>query len=160
VLDLFENRRTASTVAGISDDMLGAYTRGESKPSFQVLARIARAKGVSLDWLASGEGEMMLSQRSSLSERLSEMAGRHRDQSAPRPHAKPQVDNASANIDAEYLRAIIEAVELYLERTDRTLNPAAKAEMIAFIYEKIPRPNPGREPIDSDAVAKLLKLVG
>ncbi|KAG0165745.1 hypothetical protein DFQ28_010009 [Apophysomyces sp. BC1034] len=48
-------RSAAASVAGVSDDMLRRYVRGDSKPTFEVIAKLARAAGVSLDWIASGE---------------------------------------------------------------------------------------------------------
>ena len=58
VLDCFPNRRTASTIAGISVDQLHAYVKGRNAPPFIVVARLAMAARVSLDWLASGQGAM------------------------------------------------------------------------------------------------------
>lgn len=50
-------RSAAASVAGVSDDMLRRYIRGDSKPTFEVIANLARAAGVSLDWVASGDGD-------------------------------------------------------------------------------------------------------
>ncbi|MDN8035390.1 helix-turn-helix transcriptional regulator [Burkholderia vietnamiensis] len=50
-------RGAAAAVAGVSDDMLRRYIRGDSKPTFEVMAKLARAAGVSLDWVATGEGD-------------------------------------------------------------------------------------------------------
>lgn len=63
LLDLFPTRRMAATVAGISTDQLTRYAQGRSSPPFEVLARLARDRAVSLDWLASGSGEMRLDRR-------------------------------------------------------------------------------------------------
>ncbi|WP_063812497.1 XRE family transcriptional regulator [Burkholderia cepacia] len=49
-------RGAAAAVAGVSDDMLRRYIRGDSKPTFEVIAKLARAAGVSLDWVATGDG--------------------------------------------------------------------------------------------------------
>lgn len=48
-------RAAAAAVAGVSDDMLRRYVRGDSKPTFDVIAKLAHAAGVSLDWIARGE---------------------------------------------------------------------------------------------------------
>lgn len=58
VLSLFSDRKIASEVSGKSADMLWAYTKGRNSPPFDVLARLALAKGVDLNWLATGKGEM------------------------------------------------------------------------------------------------------
>ncbi len=57
LLDQFETRAVAAEVAGVTPEHLASYIAGRAKPPFELIARLARAKGVSLDWLASGEGE-------------------------------------------------------------------------------------------------------
>jgi phage repressor protein C with HTH and peptisase S24 domain len=56
LLSLFENRQEAADIAGVTPEHLASYIRGSAKPPFELLNRLASAKGVSLDWLASGEG--------------------------------------------------------------------------------------------------------
>ena len=63
LLDLYPDRRAAAEVAGKSVDMLTSYMRGRVAPSFDALTRLAEAKGVSLDWLASGNGAMLIRDR-------------------------------------------------------------------------------------------------
>lgn len=55
---LYRTKKEAADTADISPDQLARYIKGQSAASFGVLARIAAAKGVSLDWLATGEGAM------------------------------------------------------------------------------------------------------
>lgn len=62
LVDLFENRDKAAEVAGRSTDALNRWMKGETEPTFSALARMASRKGVSLEWLASGSGEMTLSE--------------------------------------------------------------------------------------------------
>lgn len=45
-------------VQGASAQFLGGLRPGEGMPAFNSLALLASAKGVSLDWIASGKGEM------------------------------------------------------------------------------------------------------
>ncbi|SBV90485.1 putative Phage repressor [uncultured Alphaproteobacteria bacterium] len=45
-------------MAGVSPDQLARYIKGQSSPPFEVLAKLAIAKGVSLDWVATGTGAM------------------------------------------------------------------------------------------------------
>lgn len=54
VCRMIGGRADAAAVAGVSDDMLRRYIRGESKPSFDVVVKLARAAGVSVDWVADG----------------------------------------------------------------------------------------------------------
>lgn len=56
LLDLYETRVEAGEVAGVTPEHLPAYIAGRAKPRFDAIARLAQAKGVSLDWLATGEG--------------------------------------------------------------------------------------------------------
>ncbi|AOJ10572.1 LexA family transcriptional regulator [Burkholderia mayonis] len=48
------DREAAASVAGVSSVMLRRYIKGESKPPFEVIANLAKAVGVSLDWVAFG----------------------------------------------------------------------------------------------------------
>lgn len=57
VVRLFRSRTEAAIAAGISTDQLARYEKGAA-PSFPPLAKLAIAKGVSLDWLATGAGSM------------------------------------------------------------------------------------------------------
>jgi phage repressor protein C with HTH and peptisase S24 domain len=56
--DRFESRKNAAEIAGVSTDQLKLYLDGKSKPPFEVVARLARHKGVTLDWVATGHGPM------------------------------------------------------------------------------------------------------
>lgn len=56
LLDLYETRVEAGEVAGVTPEHLPAYIAGRAKPRFEAIARLAAAKDVSLDWLATGEG--------------------------------------------------------------------------------------------------------
>jgi transcriptional regulator with XRE-family HTH domain len=58
VAQLYEGRKSAADAGGFSIDQLARYMRGENEPSFSRLARMALAKGVRLEWLATGEGPM------------------------------------------------------------------------------------------------------
>lgn len=57
--DLLGTRQRAAEIAGISTDQLLNQVREKAKPGFAQLVRLAAAADVSLDWLATGEGEMM-----------------------------------------------------------------------------------------------------
>ena len=56
LLDQFANRVEAAEVAGVTPEHLASYIAGRAKPPFELVARLAAAKTVSLDWLASGDG--------------------------------------------------------------------------------------------------------
>ncbi len=58
LVGLFPTRRAAAAAGGISVDQVGRYMVGVNAAPFPVLARLAAAQGVSLDWLATGRGPM------------------------------------------------------------------------------------------------------
>lgn len=58
VADRYETRTEAAAAAGVSVISLRRYIAEEQAPPFQVLAKLAMKKGISLEWLATGEGEM------------------------------------------------------------------------------------------------------
>jgi SOS-response transcriptional repressor LexA len=60
LLDQFDSRTEAANIARVVPDQLARYVRGMSKPPLEVIARLAEAKGVSLDWLWKGEGPRSL----------------------------------------------------------------------------------------------------
>jgi phage repressor protein C with HTH and peptisase S24 domain len=53
----FQTRADAAEVAAVSKSTLQRWIEGGSDPSFEGLAKLARHTGVSLDWLATGQGE-------------------------------------------------------------------------------------------------------
>jgi transcriptional regulator with XRE-family HTH domain len=56
VCAIIGNQMQAAIVAGVSISTLQRYIRGEVDPSLEGMVRIARQAGISLDWLATGEG--------------------------------------------------------------------------------------------------------
>ena len=62
LLDLFDSRQKASLISGRSTDQLAKYMAGNAEPPLLPLARLCQEKGVSLDWLATGEGGMYATQ--------------------------------------------------------------------------------------------------
>jgi hypothetical protein len=56
LLDQFETRKEAGKVARITAEYLPSYIKAKANPRFASIARLAAAKNVSLDWLASGTG--------------------------------------------------------------------------------------------------------
>lgn len=52
-----ESARTVSLLAGLSEGYLGQVERGRmAVPAFGAVVRLAKVYGVSLDWLAEGDG--------------------------------------------------------------------------------------------------------
>src|SRR5689334_23176475 len=60
IADLYESRKLAAGAAGISTDQLQRYITGDGVVSFEAVSRMSGPKGASIDWVATGEGKMML----------------------------------------------------------------------------------------------------
>ncbi|ASJ26246.1 LexA family transcriptional regulator [Laribacter hongkongensis] len=60
IVDLYDTKSAAAAAAGVSTLSLRRYISDEQTPSFLALAGLAKAKGVSLEWLATGVGAMFL----------------------------------------------------------------------------------------------------
>ncbi|QMV62818.1 helix-turn-helix transcriptional regulator [Pseudomonas berkeleyensis] len=58
IADLFDSRKQAASTAGVAVSTLQRWLAEEGMPAFDSLARLAMAKGASLDWIATGEGDM------------------------------------------------------------------------------------------------------
>lgn len=63
VADLYPSRKVAAEVAGKSVDMLAAYLKGRIDPPLGAVQRLCADKGISVDWLLTGEGPMMVADR-------------------------------------------------------------------------------------------------
>lgn len=90
---------------------LGTYKKYEGDdraPGSEALAGL-RKLGASIDWLVTGEGQMLL-----------------KDLQTPPPA-----------VDARILRLVIEGVEEKLARSHKRLTAARKAQLIVLIYEHV-----------------------
>lgn len=58
VVGLFGTKRAAAKVIGRTDETLASYLGAVTRAPFGAVAKLAQAKGVSLDWLWTGEGPM------------------------------------------------------------------------------------------------------
>lgn len=60
VANLYDSRKQAAEAANVAMSSLMRWISGEGMPAFNSLALLAAAKGVSLDWVATGEGDMLI----------------------------------------------------------------------------------------------------
>lgn len=58
-INLFQTKKEAADTLGVSTDQLARYLKEIASPPLNVLARLAQAKNVRLDWLATGVGPML-----------------------------------------------------------------------------------------------------
>lgn len=119
VIDLYDLKVEAARAAKTTGEMLSRYTKGAHKLPFRVAAMLARAKGVSLDWLATGEGPMMLKER-----------------------AAPPGDSDAGRLDPldEVLLAnVVEGLELFAAAEDLELEPGEKARLVVLLHRMLAR---------------------
>lgn len=58
VVELYKTQGEAAGLVGYSDDAVRNWLSGRSVPQFDVIASLALKRGVSLEWLATGLGDM------------------------------------------------------------------------------------------------------
>lgn len=59
VADMYANRNAAALAAGCSKQSLDKYMKGEQSPTLKTMHLLTSGVGVSLDWLATGDGQML-----------------------------------------------------------------------------------------------------
>lgn len=119
--------------AAIPRRTLETYLAGNAEPKLRRAARIARAAGVRLEWLATGEGPMRVTE-----------AG---EQAAGYKRVAP--------LDAGALQDVVQVVEEFLQERGLVLEPSKKAELLVLIYEDV-REHEGK--VDRARVIRLVKL--
>jgi len=106
VVEMIGSNGLAAEAAGVSVSTLQRYIRGEVSAPFVALAGIARRSGVSLDWLATGEGQREHRQGG---EATGESAAGGR---RPMPPCREQEDEEDgATVDVAALFSIVEAAQ-------------------------------------------------
>lgn len=116
VVRLWPSKRAAASYAAIGDEQIKKYEDGDVKIPLEVAARVCLAQAVSLDWLVTGKGSMMLQDRAIAAER----------------RAPPQ--SGDELLDEAVLRSVIKGVETYLARHGRTASPDRKPDLIMGLY--------------------------
>lgn len=110
LIGLFKSRTEAASICEMSTDQLARYEKGGT-PSFVPLAKLAIAKGVRLEWLATGVGDMYASE------------------------GAPDEGSQGARLDFGTLRSAVEVLDRVLEDVDATTDAAGRAELVVAIYE-------------------------
>ncbi|WP_020675522.1 helix-turn-helix domain-containing protein [Geopsychrobacter electrodiphilus] len=117
----------------VSPSLMTEALKGRSQLSERTLHSVEDVFGIKIQWLESGEGPM-----------------RTEHSHTNETETAYQID------DTVTLRAVIEAVEEYLQGEKRNLAPAKKAELITTLYEMFSEEE-GRQ-VDKKTVAKLIRL--
>ena len=58
VVDLFDRKKDAAQIAGVIPEQLNRWCQAQSEPRFVGITRLALSQGVSLEWIATGNGEI------------------------------------------------------------------------------------------------------
>lgn len=119
MLDLLPTRKKAAEITRKNPDTITAWSKGEQLSTFDSLAELAAATGVSLDWVATGAGPMM---RADL---VAEVGGK-----VVVMECKAQ----PAPVDEETLSVAIQAVDEFLLERRLTLPPDKRAAVVATLY--------------------------
>ncbi|WP_303908670.1 helix-turn-helix domain-containing protein [Thiohalomonas denitrificans] len=130
--DALGSRKNASAVARISSDTLRRWIAGEVSPSFDAIARLAVAAGVSLDWLATGIG--------------------------PKVADAEPTEHQLGRVDRQRLYDVVETIEEVLTDRGLHLKPAKKAELILLVYEEIAESEEAGIKYDKEKIVRLVSL--
>lgn len=103
-------KKQAAMVAGISEDMMHRYIRGDSKPSLQPMAKLCHHSGKSLDWLVYGHGTISQSMETS-----GNPLGLHLDM----------------------MEEVIEVTQEWLQSHNEKLSPKKTALLMREVYEDL-----------------------
>lgn len=117
MLDILPTRRKAAEVARKNPDTITAWSKGEQLSTFESLAELAAATGVSLDWMATGIGPMMRAD-------LMLAAG----------NQVMVAECKTASVDEETLEIALQAVEEFLVARQLQLQPDKRAALVATLY--------------------------
>lgn len=121
-----------ATKTGMSTSVLRSWRAEKSDPSRTSLVKVARAAGVSLEWLATGEGDP--------------------DQGAG---ARPGASPGPQEDDLELLEDVSRAAFEELERRDLHLDPAGQARLVRVLYRHFAS---RKEKPDHDTVSNIIDL--
>ena len=128
-------RKAAAAAAGISDDQLTNYAKGRAKPPFSVMAALCAEAGVSLDWLATGEGPKE-------APGLAEGAGPHNQVPA-------------GAIDYDLLAGTVQALEEVLAKRGLLLPPDKKGQAVSLLYKLFE----SERRVDETQLSRIISLV-
>lgn len=157
---LFDRLRQCAKMAGSGDRLaqkaaiprrtLETYLAGRVEPKASRLVAIARAVGVSLDWLLVGAGPMRPVTATDQSVGTTEFGLREGNSSQLKPFV---------NHDEDLLTAVVVAVEELLAEEGLSPRPQKKGQLIAALYELSLADGTRTGAVDRRMVAPLLRLV-
>lgn len=130
VLNRIGTLQNAAQIAGVTAEQVAKWRDGKAKPPFKAVASLANVAGVSLDWLATGEGA----------------------------REKDSLDEMTKNIriDADLMAELVKIVNEYLDSLDRELPPEKLGKVYAYLYNYCHKD----EPVSRDNIISLIDLAG
>ena len=126
------------------------WLRGESEPNVTDLRALCEMTGIRIEWLASGQGPREAQVFAEPTEGSSDPA-----RALVRERLSAHRNPALGALDMPLLEAVIAAVDEQLRLASLDLPPAKRSALVAAAYD-LAR---GRNAVDADAVARLLRLM-
>lgn len=130
VLNKIGTLQNAAQIAGVTAEQVAKWRDGKAKPPFKAVVSLANVAGVSLDWLATGEG---LPEKDSLDEMVKDI-----------------------KVDADLMAEIVKVVNEYLDSLDRELPPEKLGKIYAYLYNYCHKD----EPVRRDNIISLIDIAG
>lgn len=121
VIGLVGNASRLARMADVSESVVRKWRDGKSEPSRLHLVAISRAAGISINWLATGEGPM----------RPGVVVG------AGVENENYRASPVGPGISRDIIQAVVEALEELLAERYASLSPANKAELVALVCEVV-----------------------
>lgn len=125
----------------VHKETLGKYERGARQPDSEFLVRLHDTFEVSLDWLATGEGPMLVSGR---------------DQGQTRP-VQPTAPGGQPILDERLMSVVISSTESWLGDQGLEVTPDEKAKLLLAIYRLMLRKR--AEVTDKESLSSRVKEI-
>jgi DNA-binding phage protein len=122
---------------GFSEGVVRSWRDGNTDPSRGRCVTMAKTLGLSLVWLAAGEGPMMLDGSGDDPAARTETAESIRGREGNREHQAQPV----ALLDASRLAAAMKLLQSDIEMTGSRFSPARHADLVAEMYSILARSN-------------------
>ena len=129
----FTTRKEAAQAAGIAQSTFQNWATGKAVPNFQGMANLARASGVSLDWLAFGTGQ------------------------APDGSMAPSA--AQCEADSALMSEIYVKIHTLVQDHGQRLSPEQHIAFTCDVYNKVMAKPDDREEIVSSALGLMATML-
>lgn len=124
-----------------SEGAVRKWLRGESEPNVTDLRTLSEVTQTRIEWLVTGEGSRLLPAEADTAAAVRE---------SPPPYRHP----GHGALDLPLLEAVMAAADEQLRAAGLELSPAKRSALFAAAYD-LAR---GRNAVDADAVARLVRL--